>query len=511
MGSTATDLADWDDLVLKALEKWKVPGMSVAVVHEGESWAKAYGVAELPDKPLSTDSLFQGCSTTKAFTAAATALVIDDESSNPSESQLKWDTPISSVIPDDFVLADPYATANTTFEDALSHRSGQPAHFMRLRFARTDESTQFAVRALRHMPLAYAPRTTFEYNNFMYIAVSHALEQRTREALGSFMKRRIWEPLGMRDTYFDVREVEKTPGLKERLVQGYDWFEEVGNYKAQPNVNYGPTKGAGSMVSTVLDYEKWVKALLAKSTPLSKDAHEALFRPRSIVSSEQFATSKPGAWAQLYALGWFVDSYQGIPFFWHTGGWPGTAILVGLVPSKNFGFVMMSNSSSASDMYKTLYTHLFKKYLNLPLSQDPDNSQTKPTEEKPQTSADAIQRFFKSLSLDEATPPSVPLSALTGTYSHPAYGSMTITLEDETLRADCMDRVLGAIVDLEHVTVNHFLAKSYLPGWGKATVDYFAAEFHIASSGRPDRLGIKLEPALEDMIWFDISSAVSAE
>jgi CubicO group peptidase (beta-lactamase class C family) len=457
---------------------------------------------------MTTDSLFQGCSTTKAFAAAAAALVIDDEKSKPDGSQLRWDTPISSVIPDDFVLADPFATANTTFEDALSHRSGLPEHFLRLQLARSDEKTRDLVRSLRYLPLAFAPRTNWKYNNFMYMAVSHALEQRTGEALGSFMKRRIWEPLEMRDTYFDVQEVQKTPGIKDRLVQAYDWFDEIGKYRTQPNLNYEPTKGAGAIVSNALDYAKWVKALLNKSTPLSKEGHEAIFRPRSIISSEAFdTTNTPLGWAHLYALGWFIDSYQGHQYFWHTGGWAGTAVLVGLIPSKNFGFTMMSNSSAGgAPMQQSLYPHLLEKYLNLPISENLDNSQAKPKETE--TPENAILRLFKSLSLDHPIPLPVPLSSLTGTYIHPAYGSLTFELKEGTLRADCMDRVLESTIDLDHVTASHFLAKFYLPGWGKEPAEYYAAEFHIAPNGQADRLGMRLEPALGEVkIWFDRSTA----
>ncbi|CRG82970.1 Serine/threonine-protein kinase TOR1 [Talaromyces islandicus] len=501
----AATLHGWDVVVAAELEKWKVPGLAVSVVHNGDSWSKAYGVAELPDKPLTTDSLFMACSTTKAFTAAATALVIQDTKS--SEAPLKWDTPVSSVIRDDFVLADPHATANTTFEDALSHRTGLPDHFPRIQLAKPRENIRDAVRTLRHLPLAYAPRTTWDYNNHMFITISYALEQKTGEELGLFLKRRIWEPLGMRDTYFNVQQVKKTPGLKDRLVRGYEWVKEQGRHLSQPDINYAPIEGTGAIVSTVLEYEKWIKALLTRSTPMTQEGHDAVFHPRTILSQPVTTIHNNLDCTHLYALGWFVENYQGQQFFWHTGGWPGTSILVGLIPSKNFGFVMMSNTNlGGTFLHKTLYQDLIHRVLGLPIPPPNVKYPQKPKDQE--TSAEAVRRLFKSVSPDHPPVPlALPLDAFQGTYTHPAYGSLTFKLVEggNLLHADCTaeeNHVLPTSVDLSHVSASFFLADLCESGWRSA---YYAAEFHVAASGKPDKLGIGLEPALGEgeYIWFE--------
>lgn len=446
------------------------------------------------------------CSTTKAFTAAATALVIEDTKS--SETPLKWDTPVSSVIRDDFVLADPEATANTTFEDALSHRTGLPGHWPRIQLAQPQENIRDAVRALRHLPLAYSPRATWDYNNHMFITISYALAQKTGEKLGSILKRRIWEPLGMSDTYFDVQQVKKTDGLKDRLVKGYEWNKESRTHMPQPDINYEPVEGTGAIVSTVLDYEKWVKALLARSTPMTEEGHDAVFRPRTILSQPIAPMHQDLDCAHLYALGWFVDNYQGCQLLWHPGGWPGTSIMVGLIPSKNFGFVMMSNSNvGGTYAHKSLSQDLIHRVLGLPIP--PPNDKLPQEPKDPETSADAIKRLFKSFSPDQQhqpTPLALPLSDFAGTFTHPAYGSLTFKLvDDSSLRADCTsteNHVLPTLIDLTHVSANYFLASVSGTGWGNV---YYAAEFHVAASGKPDRLGIGLEPSLGEgqYIWFE--------
>lgn len=59
----------------------------------------------------------------KSFTAAAVALLVDDNEKYP---ELQWTTPVSKLLTEDFVLADQQHTENVTVEDILSHRSGMP-------------------------------------------------------------------------------------------------------------------------------------------------------------------------------------------------------------------------------------------------------------------------------------------------------------------------------------------------------------------------------------------------
>ncbi|KAJ5868925.1 hypothetical protein N7534_003478 [Penicillium rubens] len=75
---------EFDALVQQQMDKWKVPGLSMAVVHGSSTWSKAYGFAQFPDRRMTTDSLFSTCSTTKAFTAAAMSLAIDDSRNTES-------------------------------------------------------------------------------------------------------------------------------------------------------------------------------------------------------------------------------------------------------------------------------------------------------------------------------------------------------------------------------------------------------------------------------------------
>ena len=84
---------------------WKVPGLAVALVKDGRVvFAKAYGVRELGrPEPATTRTLFAIGSTTKAMTAAALAMLVD-------EGKLGWDDPVIRHLPG-FALRTPSSPA----------------------------------------------------------------------------------------------------------------------------------------------------------------------------------------------------------------------------------------------------------------------------------------------------------------------------------------------------------------------------------------------------------------
>ena len=76
--------------------------------------------------------------------------------------------------------------------------------------------------------------------------------------------------------------------------------------------------GAGSIVSNVLDYSKWIRAFLTTSGPLSKSDYAALKTPRMLLPTSEEPSPKTGP--QSYSLGWFNGVYQGYEYFQHSGG-----------------------------------------------------------------------------------------------------------------------------------------------------------------------------------------------
>ncbi|PYH95063.1 beta-lactamase/transpeptidase-like protein [Aspergillus ellipticus CBS 707.79] len=513
--STASPLTpEFDDLVASLLEKWKVPGLTISIVHGSST--QAYGHSTLnPPTLMTPTTLFTTCSTTKAFTAAALSQSIAASQSTPTP--ISWTTPVSTLLRDDFVLHTPSATSSTTIEDILSHRTGLPGHFFCMAFASPSEDLRTAVRKLRHLPLSYPPRTRFNYCNHMFIAASHLLTHlHNGTDMGTILKNKIWSPLAMNDTYFDVSAVQNNPSLSPRLAKGYTLDASTAQLVPVPYLDYVATTGTGAMVSTVLDYAKWIRAMIYKSGPISEDGHAALRLPRTVISVADWeGMLGPPAGVggfHLYALGWFVDVYAGEQIYWHSGSWEGFGIMVGFLPARGWGFAMMGNAQVAKVVQLELYLRLIDGLVGRGGSGDAEReAYVRKLGERLKGDmwmgaevgvGDVVGKLFPGLGLERTLPHALGLEAYAGTYAHPGYGSLMLEVRDGKLVADLTDRVIKRCMRFEHVTGEFFVAKYYYPHAEEAEPMFFKVGFYVDAKGTVARLGMDVESALGEMVWF---------
>ena len=88
----------------------------------------------------------------------------------------------------------------------------------------------------------------------------------------------------------------------EPLAMGYVYYKD--RYQPVPYMNLGVVSGAGSISSNVLDYSKWIKALINSPGPLSKAGHQAIKAGRIISPAEE---DSPYTGTSTYALGWMTN------------------------------------------------------------------------------------------------------------------------------------------------------------------------------------------------------------
>ncbi|KAK8075543.1 hypothetical protein PG997_010206 [Apiospora hydei] len=277
-----------ESYIHEVMDRWKAPGMAVAIVHGNETWAKGFGFASLPSTPVTPHTLFYTGSTTKSFTAAALSLLIDNSSSSNSDTgttKLTWTTPISQLLRDDFVLSDDWATAHITLEDAASHRTGSAPHDLAF-----VKSSRDQVRRLRYLPLAAEPRQRFQYNNHMFTTLGYLVETLTGTWLGTFFRDRLWAPMGMDETFLN-RGDPRFNEAESRLVlaEGYYWRKRSndghGEYVKRPYVPADWDTGAGAVISNVLDYAKYLRAMMREQGPISAAGHRELRTPRTFLDA----------------------------------------------------------------------------------------------------------------------------------------------------------------------------------------------------------------------------------
>lgn len=256
---------------------------------------------------MTPDTLFYMGSTTKSFTAAALSLLVDEANASVPVS---FDTPVSSLMRDEFVLSDDWATAHITIEDALSHRTGYPRHDL----SRHADTAAQSTRNLRNLPMAAEPRTKFLYCNLMFGAMGHLISVLSGSPLVEFLRERLWEPWNMHDTCLGIDDVEKR-GKLEQLAEEYFYNNDTEEFFTTPHVELNAEQGAGAVISNVKDYTKYLRAMMDEAEPISKAGHAALKSPRSVVDAHQPPFTGP-IW---YGLGWFSSIADGEQIWFHSG------------------------------------------------------------------------------------------------------------------------------------------------------------------------------------------------
>lgn len=242
------------------------------------------------------------------------------------------------------MLEDDWATAHITLEDAVSHRTGMPRHD--LSTAREIDgraaTPRDITRNLRNLALTYPPRVAFHYCNLMFVTLSHVVEVLTGRWLGDVLRETLWAPLGMNSTYFDLDEALAAPG---HFAAGYSWDEKEGKYHEVPKMGVTEVSGAGGVMSTALDYAKWVRCLLHEAAPLSEAVHKDIKAPRMIGSTAPAA----GLDVLLYSLAWQRTTFRGHVVYTHSGGMHAYGAEVYWLPEHKYGVVAFGNTALTSN------------------------------------------------------------------------------------------------------------------------------------------------------------------
>lgn len=442
------------------------------------------------------DTLFDCASTSKSFTAACVALLVEDK----EYADVQWRTPLCKILPDDFVLSDPYLTANVTIEDILSHRTGDPGHDNSLhgQKATKPDTAKSVTQNLRNLPFNKPLRTDYQYSNVMYTVATNLIETVTGESYAEFVRKKIWEPLSMLNTYHDVTNVEER-NARARLAMGYHWDKKRGKYIATPSYAQPEAQGAGCVFSSVTDYAKWVRALLQQSGPLSEGAHKEMTKGRSIISFDR-NDALPLYGHSLYALGLIVESYRGHVVIGHDGTFYGFRALMRYLPGQDWGIVIFGNSNNAFYVLQILFHTLLDE-----VTRTPQEERTDWPEYWRRYQMDEEKEEERGNS--ELLPPDLPVSlpvhltTLVGEYTNIGYRTLVLVYNEGRLEANCSDRCTPFKLVFTHFSGNQFIVKyEDLISMSTSTLK---AEFDIDENGLTKGLGIPLCENMEnDPIWF---------
>ena len=235
----------FDAYVRTALAAWKVPGVAIAIVrNDSLVYAKGYGVREI-GKPTTVDerTIFAIGSSSKAFTAAAVAILVDS-------GKVRLDAPATAYLPG-FQLRDSYASREITVRDLLSHRSGLARG--ELIWYGSDNDRDEILRRVRFLEPTWSFRSQFGYQNIMYLAAGQVVAKTANVSWDDFIRQRIFQPLGMTASSTTVTALR---GVDNLAAPHADVNDTV---RAIPYRNIDNIAPAGSINSNVIDMAQWLR------------------------------------------------------------------------------------------------------------------------------------------------------------------------------------------------------------------------------------------------------------
>jgi CubicO group peptidase (beta-lactamase class C family) len=409
-----------DEILHQAREFWHAPGIAAAVVRDDKIvYLNGHGVRELgSDKPVTPDTLFAIGSCTKAFTATALALLVE-------EGKADWDDPVRKHLPW-FRLNDPLADHDVRLHDLLCHRIGLAAHD--LLWYGAPWKIEESVRRMAFLQRSTSFRSTYEYNNLAYLAAGLVIEAIAKQPWHQFVQKRLFKPLHMKDAVFTSGEAQKAEDHAsphghdaDGKVKALSWYRDDAQIRA-----------SGSIKTSVRDLSQWLRLQLAQgkidgNEVISAASLEQTHTPRIPVPLSA-AERAAGATQASYALGWHISDYRGHPVYQHAGAVKGFRARIILVPRKKLGLVVLTNLEDM-EIVQAAGNQLLDHLLGL----EKMDWNAFFTEEHRKAKAAEKERLKKLLDGQVHVTKAKDLDLYVGTYSEPAYGKVEIKRRGDTL------------------------------------------------------------------------------
>jgi CubicO group peptidase (beta-lactamase class C family) len=297
----------WDELAVRASEereRWKVPGLALALLADGRVERGAWGVASLASgEPLAPDVVFRIASITKPFTATLAMTAVRD-------GLLDLDEPLPGVA--------------ASCRQLLSHTGGLACEWP----APLDpygDGDDALLRLAEGEPerLPTGPGEEYSYCNVGYWLAAAAIVRATGGTFEATMRERVLEPLGLERTGFEPAD---RPAAGHAVDPGGDEHRQWQD--AYPRVR----RPSGGLWSNVDDLLRFASHHLGGSGPLPDEL-------RSEMQTRQTSSGRA-----LYGLGWMLRKANSRRVVEHWGGIPGYNTLLTLVPDEGLALAALTNS-----------------------------------------------------------------------------------------------------------------------------------------------------------------------
>lgn len=309
------------DALFREYDRPGVPGASVIVIKDGKVlYQKAYGLANLEDKISSTTRTnYRLASMTKQFTAMAIMILAE-------RKKLSYDNRLTDFFPDF-----PEYGKSITVRHLLNHTSGLIAYEDLIPKGTTIPLADKDV--LHYMKQQdrtnFLPGSQYRYSNSAYVLLGIIVDKVSGTSLPEFLRKNIFEPLGMDQTIFYQRDDH---GDRHRA---YGYTIQGDAFVRTDQSLTSSTLGDGTVYSSVDDLYKWDQALYTTRL-VSAETLKQAFTPGVSVDENTG-----------YGFGWFIENKRGKKMIWHSGNTIGFTLVIQRFPDEKFTLIVLTNRNDA--------------------------------------------------------------------------------------------------------------------------------------------------------------------
>ncbi len=350
-------LSSIEEKAEKRRKELGIPGMSLAIVKDNKViYSKGLGVKNFEQKiAMTADTQMPIGSATKAFTGLS-VLISEDE------GKLSLDDSPKKYLPY-FKINNPDTDKKIQIRDLMSHSSGLNRTDLAMVTGKLNRVELITV-AGEAKPMA-GLREKFFYQNLMFVAAGEIVARVQKKPWEETVRQKIFAPLGMNNSSVSIDGMQKSMDYS----LGYSFNFDTKKTRRLPFRKINEIAPAGSINSSANDMARWLRFILNGGVLdgkriVSENGFKEWLKP-------QMKISPTGN--NSYALGWFLQEWNGKKVVHHGGSIDGFNSMVAMIPEENLGFVMLTNVSASSlgnELMQIVWSGILEDTTNDPLTAD---------------------------------------------------------------------------------------------------------------------------------------------
>jgi beta-lactamase class C len=344
-----------EQLAAFVVDKKKLPGLALVIVQDGRVLTlRGYGVTEAGGtEAITPDTVFRLASLSKAFAATLTSLLVQEEA-------MGWDTPIVNQLPA-FKLRDYARAQQVTPRDVLAQKVGLARNTYD-RDLEANEPYPLLAERLGAAPMTCSTGDCYGYQNVAFSLIGDLVFAATGDFYAHQVETRIFHPLGMDTATYGREGLEGSASwARPHVRRGTGWVA------VRPKETYYHVPPAAGVNASASDMSKWLIAQMGnRPDVLPPEVLNPIHTPQVSTPGE----TRGSRWrrervrAAYYAMGWRVFDYAGHTLLFHGGAVQGYRGLIGFLPDRGIGMVVLWNAESSAP--SGLLPSLMDRALDLP-------------------------------------------------------------------------------------------------------------------------------------------------